>query len=255
MIKPTIQLYQGEALRFLTTLPDNSVDAVITDPPYSSGGAFRSDRMQSTRDKYQNTDTEREHAEFGGDNRDQRAYRMWCTLWMAECYRIAKPGALFLCFTDWRQLPTTTDAFQAGGWMWRGLVPWDKTEGARPQKGGFRNQCEFVVWGSKGRMRTRASDPCLAGCFRHVVLQTDKHHAAGKPTALLNDLIKIVRPGGVVLDPFMGSGTTGVAAKGAGLGFIGCETEAEIFEVAERRIHGGVLLSRPGVATLFQEAV
>jgi site-specific DNA-methyltransferase (adenine-specific) len=70
------------------------------------------------------------------------------------------------------------------------------------------------------------------------VLQADKFHLTGKPTAVMRELVKIVRPGGVVLDPFMGSGTTGVACIEAGLDFIGCEAEEAIFAIADHRIRG-----------------
>lgn len=105
----------GEALAVLRTLPDASADALICDMPYSSGGAFRGDRMASTDEKYVQYESQGRRPDFAGDNRDQRSFAYWCALWMSECLRIAKPGALGAVFTDWRQLPTTTDAFQAGG--------------------------------------------------------------------------------------------------------------------------------------------
>lgn len=70
-------LYQGDALAILQTLPNASVGALITDPPYSSGGAMRSDRAKSSAIKY----TEKHYGEFSGDNRDQRGYAcITCTV-------------------------------------------------------------------------------------------------------------------------------------------------------------------------------
>src|SRR5262245_19338692 len=100
-------LVEGEALSVLRELPDACVDAVVTDPPYSSGGAYRGDRTASTGEKYVQNGTLTVRPSFGGDNRDQRAFGYWCALWLAECLRIAKPGAPICVFTDWRQLPTT----------------------------------------------------------------------------------------------------------------------------------------------------
>jgi len=102
--------------------------------------------------------------------------------------------------------------------------------------GGFRNQCEYIVWATKGSIDRREGGRCHPGVFRHVVRQADKHHLTGKPTPLMQDLVKIVPAGGVVLDPFMGSGTTGVAAIEAGLGFIGIEMSEIIFGIGKRRI-------------------
>lgn len=231
-----IQLHQGDSLKILQDLPSGLVDAVITDPPYSSGGAFRTDRVQGTGKKYMQTGTINERPDFAGDNRDQRAYLMWCALWLGECLRVAKPGAVICMFTDWRQLPVTTDALQAGGWVWRGIVPWNKTEGVRPQQGRFRAQCEYIVWGSAGEMPQQGAP--LPGFFTYVVRQADKFHQTGKPTPLMLDILKIVRPGGVVLDPFMGSGTTGVAAVQSGRSFIGMELAPNHFQNARERISG-----------------
>ena len=106
-------LYLGDCRDILPTLP--KVDAVITDPPYSSGGQFRGDRMGATSAKYQSTEHRGLYPEFQGDTRDQRAYLMWCSLWLGIALEKTKQGGVLACFTDWRQLPTTTDAVQCGG--------------------------------------------------------------------------------------------------------------------------------------------
>ena len=62
---------------------------------------------------------------------------MWATLWLSECWRLAKPGAPALVFSDWRQLPAMTDAVQAAGFEWRGIVVWHKPN-ARPMTSGSR---------------------------------------------------------------------------------------------------------------------
>jgi site-specific DNA-methyltransferase (adenine-specific) len=230
-----IELHLGDCLEIMSTLPTGSVDAVITDPPYSSGGAMRGDRMNATSLKYVNTGTQIERPEFQGDNRDQRGYAFWCTLWLSECYRIAKSGAFVYLFTDWRQLPVTTDIMQAGGFVWRGIVPWNKTGAARPTMGRFTSQCEYMVWGSKGPLPVHV-EKCAPGFFSYVVKQSDKFHITGKPTSLMIDVLQVVEPGGVVFDPFMGSGTTGVAAVQTGRNFIGCEIDPAYFAIAQRRI-------------------
>ena len=64
---------RGDSLIELRAMPDASVDAVITDPPYSSGGQFRGDRQAASSAKYVASDTQRVLPEVVGDNRDQRA--------------------------------------------------------------------------------------------------------------------------------------------------------------------------------------
>jgi len=229
---------QGNALRLLDLLPNTCIDAVITDPPYSSGGQFRGDRTGKTSDKYQSSENRGIYEEFSGDTRDQRAYLHWCALWLGECWRVAKPGAPICIFTDWRQLPATTDALHAGGWTWRGIVPWDKTEAARPQKGRFRAQCEYIVWGSKGALWSEGDEtrPCLAGVHRKAVNSSTKTHIAEKDLSLMRFLMQIVAPRGVVLDCFTGSGSTLVAAAEAGLQYVGFELDSHWSEQAARRI-------------------
>lgn len=229
-------LYHGEALAVLAALPTASVDGLITDPPYSSGGMVRGDRMQGVHAKYVNSDSESGNAlaEFGGDSRDQRAYGYWSALWLSECLRILKPGAPALVFTDWRQLPSTTDAFQAGGFVWRGIVPWSKPS-SRPQSGRFRAQCEYVVWGSAGAMPVDYEDAALPGFFE-ANAPRERDHITQKPVDVMRELVRIVPAGGVVLDPFMGSGTTGVAAMIEGRRFVGVEMTEHFAAVAERRI-------------------
>lgn len=231
-----VSLFRGDSLAVLADLPSGSVDAVITDPPYSSGGMVRGDRAQpGNHRKYSGTFTPAgEIVEFTGDSRDQRAYGYWCGLWLGEALRIVKPGGVAGLFTDWRQLPTTTDALQAGGFIWRGVVPWVKSA-YRPQSGRFAAQCEYLVWGSAGAMPVDHDAPIHAGFFESAPPR-DREHITQKPLDVMRKLVRIVPPGGVVLDPFMGSGTTGVAAVIEGRRFVGVELAGHYAEVAERRI-------------------
>lgn len=235
---------EGEALVVMHEMPAASVDAIITDPPYSSGGAFRSDRMGSTKAKYVQTGQERQFPEFAGDSRDQHAYAYWVALWLAECTRVAKPGAPICLFSDWRQLPTTIDSMQAGGWVYRGIVPWDKGGGVRPTLGRFSSQCEYVVWGSNGPMplerEVGGESRVLPGIIRCAVDVNDKHHMTGKPTEAMRALVRIVEPGGVIFDPFAGSGSTGVAAIREGYRFIGAEKVSAYVGVSHERLEAEV---------------
>lgn len=235
-------LYGGDAvLGVLSSLTSQSADAVVTDPPYSSGGAFRSDRAADPTMKYvPSKEVVNFHPSFSGDNRDQRSYAYWSALWLAECLRIAKPGAPICVFSDWRQLPLISDAMQIAGWVWRGVVVWDKTAGIRPNAGKFRQQAEFVLWGSSGPMPMDLHAPCLNGVFTHPPFR-DKEHIAGKPYKLMRDLMQICPEGGTVLDPFMGSGTTGMAAINTGRSFVGVEIDPHYQGNARKRIEAALV--------------
>ena len=229
-------LYLGDCREILPTL--GKVDAVVTDPPYSSGGATRSDRNVSTSDKYRISGTIKTDPDFSGDNRDQRSLTLWCSDWMAQCHAATRRGGALLCFIDWRNLPCIIDACQVGGWVYRGIVPWDKTEVTRPQKGWFRAQVEYIVTASAGPLHTGADAPGIAqaGYIRCGVTGGEKEHITGKPVDLMVELLRTRNDWRAVLDPFMGSGTTGVAAARLGRKFIGCEIEPEYFDIACRRI-------------------
>lgn len=231
----TYELHHGDALAVLRELPTASVDALITDPPYSSGGMVRGDRTQGTGDKYvSTTNVSGQGTDFTGDNRDQRAYAYWCSLWLSESLRIVKPGGIACLFTDWRQLPATTDALQAGGWVWRGLVPWYKPM-HRPMLGRYSNACEYVVWGSAGAMGTGEGKPSVPG-FYQASSPREREHQTQKPIEVMRHLIRLVPKGGTVLDPFAGSGTTGVAALIEGCNFIGAELSEHYHAVALARL-------------------
>lgn len=229
-------LYHGDALDLLQSLVPGTADALITDPPYSSGGAFRGDRAMDTKAKYLSSGSGNHErtTDFGGDNRDQRSFHFWSALWSSAALRASKPGAPALFFTDWRQLPITTDYLQAGGWVWRGLVPWVK-KSPRPQMGRFTSAAEYVVWGSAGPMPIDRGVGCLPGFYEFSSPQ-EREHITQKPVELMAAMCEICEPQGLVLDPFMGSGTTGVAAVQSGRRFIGCEQSEEYFEIACRRI-------------------
>lgn len=228
-------LYRADALAVLAELPTASVGALITDPPYSSGGMVRGDRMAATKLKYVQTgSSSHDLDDFTGDNRDQRAYAYWCALWLGEAMRVVTTGAPAVLFTDWRQLPSTTDAFQAGGWVWRGIVPWAKTT-YRPQSGRFAAQCEYAVWGSAGGMGIDYAQPSLPGFYQDSSPR-EREHITQKPLGVMRDLVKIAQPDAVILDPFAGSGTTGVAALLEGRRFIGVEMTEYYAEVAARRL-------------------
>jgi site-specific DNA-methyltransferase (adenine-specific) len=231
-----VTIYHGDALNILPLLEPASVDLLITDPPYSSGGQFRGDRAKDVRTKYASSDSASGRAQlpFSGDTRDQRAFLMWMNLWLGPSLQIVKPGGLTALFTDWRQLPLMTDALQIGGYVWRGIVPWHKPA-SRPQLGRWTQSCEFVVWGTNGPRKIEGS--AHPGMFSISPPRAqDRLHLTQKPLDLMIDMLKIVPEGGTVLDPFIGSGTTLEAAQRLGLKAIGIELDEKYCEIAAERL-------------------
>jgi site-specific DNA-methyltransferase (adenine-specific) len=242
-----IAVYHADCFDVLPTL--EGVDAFVTDPPYSSGGAFRGDRMTSTLSKYVSSDSTQQQRgiAFSGDNRDQRSFGTWAALWLMAAYRACRPGASIAVFSDWRQLPTMSDALQAGGWVWRGVGAWSKKYG-RPRLGGFSGACEFLLWGTHGPLEVSDVAPC--GAFECAAPPVAKReHITEKPEPVMAWALENVRGGALVVDPFAGSGSTLVAAQARGLRAIGIEVDERYCEVAARR-----LSERLPLAELFQRS-
>ena len=105
------EIIQGDALKVLSGFAPGTFDAVITDPPYASGGRTQAEKNKSTAKKYSSM---RENAPppFDGDAKDQRSWTRWAAEWLYEARKVCKPGAPVCMFIDWRQLPAATDALQ-----------------------------------------------------------------------------------------------------------------------------------------------
>ena len=129
---------------------------------------------------------------------------------------------------------TAADGAAANEWIWRGCVVWDKMT-SRPQKGRFRQQSEYVVWGSNGPMPISRPVGCLPGVFRYANPQ-NRTHVTEKPLQLMRDLVKICVPGGRILDPFCGAGTTVLAAKLEGYEAVGIEVTDAYYKLGVDRV-------------------
>jgi site-specific DNA-methyltransferase (adenine-specific) len=231
-----IRILQGDCLQVIRRFDRGAFGGVVTDPPYSSGGQTISAKQQPTSKKYTATKGACPYADFEGDNKDQRSWTRWMAAWMYEARQVCRKGAPIVVFSDWRQLPSLTDAMQWAGWTWRGLVPWDKTN-ARPQKGRFRAQCEYVAWGSNGAMPITRDVPVLPGIYRYPMpTGKDRLHQTPKPVELMRALVKIVEPSETILEPFAGSGSTLAAAELEGYSAVGIEIMETNVRIIEQRL-------------------
>ncbi len=230
---PPWEILCGDALKLIPGFQSHTFDAIITDPPYASGGRTQAEKNKSTTEKYSSMGDSAPPA-FEGDAKDQRSWTRWAAEWLADARKVCKQGAPVCVFIDWRQYPALTDALQWAGWIWRGAAVWDKGN-SRPQKGRFRQQAEYIVWGSNGPMPVNRPVPCLPGVFRHGNPQ-NRIHLTEKPLGLMQEVVKIVEPGSLILDPFAGSGTTVLAAVLEGYRAVGIEVTEEYAGRARHRI-------------------
>jgi site-specific DNA-methyltransferase (adenine-specific) len=228
----TVTIYHGDVLSVLADL-DVAVDVVIADPPYSSGGRTAGERTRATSTKYQQTGVRKKLPDFTGDTRDQHAHGYWCALWLGAALRLAREGGVAFVWSDWRQLAATSDALQAGGWTWRGVTVWNKTQ-SRPVRGRFRLDTEFTAWGSKGDMPVHAD--VYPSSIVAAMPPRQRSHMAQKPIEAYTHLLAIAAPESLILDPFTGSGSALEAARDAGHRAIGIEIDERYCEIAAKRL-------------------
>lgn len=228
-----IVIYCGDCLAVMAELPADSVDVVFTDPPYSSGA--RNAGMLRARGSMRRN-AEADDSWIGGDNLTSHGFTMLVRLFGVETLRlVARNGHLF-SFIDWRQLPVLQGAVEASGWSPRALLVWDKISFGMGN--GFRQQAEFILHASKGTGDNFLRHD-LGTVFRDKRQSDTIGHPTVKPMAVVEQCLSAVP--GSVLDCFMGSGTTLLAAKRLTRRAIGIEIEERYCEIAAERLSQEVL--------------
>lgn len=105
-----------------------------------------------------------------------------------------------------------------------------------PHTGYARHQCEYIVWGTVGGVGLADGRGPFPGCYTIPVDPQEKEHQAGKPVELMRKLARMVPPGGVILDPFNGSGSTGVGALLEGRRYLGIERDPQFVALSQHRL-------------------
>lgn len=232
--KPTARLHHGDCLEFMRSIEASSVDAVVTDPPYCSGGATEAAKGGATHQGLRSeTIRTARFAWFDSDNMTTGGLVWLLRAVSVESLRILKPGGSLLVFCDWRMAFLVGPAMESGGFRLRNLIAWDK--GNFGCGTGFRPQHEMILHLTRRSPEFYAKD--VGNVVRSKrVANGSKCHPTEKPVDLMQRLVNVVAPeGGVVVDPFMGSGSTGVACIKNGVNFMGCDLDPEYVEVARRR--------------------
>lgn len=218
-------IYHGDALEILPTLESASVHAVITDPPYVIG-AVSSGAMASK----------------SGGWMDMMNSALWFTAWYRQVGRILRYDGVFWSFLNWRTLPVVMRAAVDAGLPITSVAVWDKEWIGPGGSQGLRPSFEMIAL--LCRPEFSIPDRGVADVFRHKVGSYKPNgHPAEKPIGLVRRLIdtSALPDGAVVLDPFLGSGTTCRAAKDAGVRSIGIESDERHCEIAARRLAQEVL--------------
>ena len=217
-----ITIYHGDCREILPTLEPAQV--VLTDPPYSSGG-FQEAGKSSGSIGTRSTET------IQYDNLSTRGYDRL----MREVLRCVNEADEIYLFTDWRMWIPAFDAVESAGWRVRNMLVWDKMQMGMGMP--WRNQHELVVYGK--RQPAQIMDGKSGNVLR-CKRSGNKNHPTEKPVDLLGMLLNNAGEGTVV-DPFMGSGSTLVAAKNVGRSAVGVEIDEQYCERAATRLSQEVL--------------
>jgi len=208
------ELYMGDCLEILPTL--GGVDGVVTDPPYSINGGGSSIAGRGTDEAF-----------------DTQFYRVWFQELLRKIEGIAGDAAAIWATVDWRGCCAVEQASVGSKFRLAGVGVWHR--GGLGMGFALRKTFEnFVVLAGQDWKRVKTNE---ADVWQHEWFPSNrKHdHQAEKPVVLMKRATELIG-GQTILDPFMGSGTTGVACVELGRKFIGIEINEKYFEIACKRI-------------------
>ena len=214
-----LQLYHGDCLEILPTLAAGSVDCVITDPPFFTPAAHYQSRIS-----------------WGRCWGDLSILGEYFFSLAKEFKRILKDDGHIFIFCHDESYPVFYPVAY-GLWDFTCALIWDKTRIGLGKI--FRHQFEMILWASNKGAYAVSDGKAHSDILRYkATLSRNRDHPVQKPSSLMKEIIQIcTRDDAVIVDCFMGSGTTGVACHQTGRNFIGIEIDENYFNIAEKRIN------------------
>jgi DNA modification methylase len=210
-----------DCLEMFKSIPDNSIDCYLTDPPYNMAYTGRGAK---------------DFASLENDSMDSADHTEWFRKIVYEMYRCAKENCHFYIWIDWRNYPRIYNVLKHGsGLEVKNCLVWDKVNFGMGQD--YRYQHEFCIYATKGKPELYFDKKNVPNVLQASKDPTQEYeHPTQKPVYLMEMLIGWSVKDGIICDPFLGSGTTAVAAERLNKKWIGCEIMPEYYEVAKRRI-------------------
>lgn len=222
-----IDLRQGDCLEILKEIPDKSIDLLLTDPPYLhiKGGCKSKGLNKGCRDA--NSNVVSNMSDFGKD----KIYDF-----LNHTKSKMKEINMYI-FSSKLQVPYYLNWALENKYQFDILV-WDKDFSGIISRKFFANNSEYIIRIYKKGLN-RLEDNMLYQKIHKFKRPTNKIHEAQKPVELIERFILLSsNEQETILDPFMGSGTTGVACKKLNRNFIGIELDKNHFNIAKNRIEG-----------------
>ncbi len=215
------QLGHGDAVSWLRTLPAGSIDLVVTDPPYES---LEKHRAIGTTTRLKNSKaSSNQWFEIFPNSRFPELF--------TEIYRVLKKDAHFYLYCDPETMFVAKPLAEAAGFkFWKPLI-WDKQRIGMGYH--YRARYECVLFFEKGKRKLNNLGTADVISAPRIV----NGYPAEKPPAVTQVLVsQSTQPGELVIDPFMGSGSTGVAAVKLGRDFGGNDLCDEAITIARKRL-------------------
>lgn len=237
------KLLLGNCIELLGKMPDNSVDIVLTDPPYNISQEAKSlDRSQFKNRKMRRMSSV--SLDYGNWDKMERAEFLDFTReWFCECARVLKPGGAFVSFFSTQDISLLAWIGEECDVRYRTFFTWVK-QNPMPSiyRRNYLSATESVFIGSKGREGwtfnfTTQEEMRNIFIYPNKSVYGETDHPNEKPVPLLKHFLRIhTNKGDTVLDPFMGSCSTGVACLELERNFIGIEQDEKWYALAEARI-------------------
>ncbi len=248
------KIYNEDCLFRLSQLPDECIDLVVTDCPYkiSSGGdsSHKYTRQPTGILSHKRT----KHISLSGVLNDKdpvtfvRSGKMFeynnipFEAWLPDTYRVLKPNTHCYIMINGRNLKVLQIAAEQAGFVFQNLLVWRK-QNATPSRF-YMQQLEFILMLRKGGERW-INDRGTTNCLSVPNIIGNKLHPTEKPVSLMRVLIEnSSQRGEIVLDPFMGSGTTAIACIHADRRYVGCEIDPKYYKIAMQRIKGEAIQTK-----------
>lgn len=226
------KLLNGDCFELIKKIPNDSIDLVLIDPPYE---VSRDTNFAKGECKGTNVDRFRVSMDFGDWDNNFTGL----DIIIKECYRILKKSGTLICFYDLWKITPLKEYFEEAKFKQIRFIEWLKTNPVplNSKINYLTNSREIAISGVKGGKPTFHSE-YDNGIYQYPICHDkDRFHPTQKPLQLIEDIIKKhSNENDLIVDCFMGSGTTGVAAINLKRNFIGIERNKEYFEKAEIRI-------------------
>lgn len=232
------ELHMGDCLTHLKQIPTDSIDLLLTDPPYNLGNFMRNraTNLAKMRENF-----------FGSAGWDDESPDNWEKLmdeFLEETHRIIKPGGSAVVFMAIIKVESIIRLAEKHNLYYKTTGIWHKTNPMpRNMNLHFVNSTEAWIYFTIGARRGTFNNN---GSLLHDFIESSstpasekKHgkHPTQKPLQLMNYFVNtLTNPGDIILDPFMGSGSSGVSAVANGRKFIGIELLPHYFEISHKRI-------------------